>query len=825
MNRLSFNSDWYYYKEEIHQEKKVIGPITLPHDAMLQEKRDPKAKNGFNTGYFPGGIYHYSKVFFVPQEYEYKNVLFEFEGVYMNSQVYLNGYLVGGRPYGYSNFYVAADEHIKYGQENEIEVVAHNENEPNSRWYTGSGIYRNVNLLVGNLLHIPPDGVRITTQAIRDQQALVEVKVTLVNNEKEASTARITVEFKDHSGAIAGTGEELQKIAAGETTTVVLTLPVPNPTLWSVEQPDLYTCSTKILIGENVFDESQETFGIRLLSLDVKNGLSLNGKSLKLRGGCLHHDNGVIGACTLQAAEDRRVRLMKASGFNAIRSAHNPLSKAMLEACDRYGMLVMDELSDVWFSPKTSCDYSIFFLDWWERDLQVMVDKDYNHPSVILYSIGNEISETATPEGIELNHKLADRVRSLDPTRYVINNINGWLSYFTLLKHRVNPKKRVGKIDQPTASNNGIAAGANVNPLMNLMNKFMDLIVLLPGIDHCTKQAYAGVDIAGYNYMAGRYIKDGKHYPQRIICGSETFPPEIAKNWRLVKKLPHVIGDFSWTGWDYLGEAGLCTWQYSPNQALFKPYPCILADSSMIDITGHRQTQSYIHEIVWGLRVDPYIAVQPVNHAGERLSKSVWRGTNAINSWTWHGYEGRRARVEVYADADWVELFLNGASLGKKPAGDAHDFKAIYKTIYQPGELTAISYTKDEKIIGQSILKTASQQLHLHVQPEVNVLQADGADLAYINIQLGDENGMHNPLADRPVTVQVEGAGSLLGFGSANPFTEESFTDNVHTTYQGRALAVVRAGHQAGKVKVTISAEGCEPRELYLQVEATAASS
>jgi beta-galactosidase len=820
MIRESFNTNWFFRKVDNLNEKQVIEPITLPHDAMLQEKRDPKARNGYNTGYFPGGVYHYSKTFFAPEEYRNKNVTFEFEAVYMNSEVYINRQFAGGRPYGYSNFYIVADSLLKYGQDNEIEVIVHNENGPNSRWYSGSGIYRNVKILVGSLLHILPDGVKITMKDIQDQQALVEVATTIVNNnEKETRDIRIVTEFHGKNEEIAVAYEVIASVDAYETTTIRQTVSIQNPALWSVDSPNLYTCFTKIVDGEKVIDEDIETFGIRMLALDSKKGLSINGEVIKLRGGCMHHDNGVIGACTLETAEDRRVRLMKGSGFNAIRSAHNPMSKAMLDACDRHGMLVMDEFSDIWFRNKTKYDYAVYFRDWWEKDIRAMVDKDYNHPCVVLYSIGNEITETAFPEGVEFSRKLAEKVRLLDRSRFTINSINGWLNYFTVLGQKVNLKKKVEETKKPAVSEDEKTTSANINPLMNFLNKIIDFIVILPGVDHCTKESYATVDVAGYNYMAGRYEKDGKRYPERVICGSETFPPEITKNWRLVKKLPHVIGDFSWTGWDYLGEAGLCTWQYGKNQALFKPYPCILADSPMIDITGHRGTQSYIHQIVWGLRKEPFIAVQPVNHYGEKPSKSVWRGSNAIDSWTWNGYEGKGAVVEVYADGDKVELFLNGKSLGEKPAGDHHNFKAVFKTTYQPGELTAVSYAKDGKEIGYTTLKTASQHLHLHVHPEVSKLRADGADLAYVNIMLADENGIVKPLVDRKVTVHVEGAGLLMGFGSANPLTEESFMDAEHTTYRGRALAVVRAGLKAGIVKMTVSAGDCETKVLTIPVE------
>jgi beta-galactosidase len=817
----SFNQNWYFHTEAPSDSKQVIGPLSLPHDAMLLEKRDRGTGNSYHTGYFPGGVYHYTKNFFAPQGYRQKRVSFEFEGVYMNSQVYLNGQLAGGRPYGYSNFYVIADDLLKFGQENELEVVVHNEKEPNSRWYSGSGIYRNVKLWLGNRLHIPPQGVKISTQAIREQQALLEVAIPVTNLELGRKEFRLVVEFHaQDDGEIAAQGETLASAEAGQTITLRQTIPLRKPALWSLDQPNLYTCRTRILIDADVMDEDRQVFGIRLLSLDPLNGLRLNGQTIKLRGGCVHHDNGIVGACALEAAEDRRVRLMKASGFNALRSAHNPMSKAMLEACDRQGILVMDEFSDVWFRHKTEHDYAAYFRDWWKRDIQAMVDKDYNHPCVVLYSIGNEINETATAEGVLYSQKLADKLRSLDDTRYVINSINGWYSYFTALGMWGTRKHGQHGLQHKKAATKVKPSGVPSTSMMNLFNHFMDLLVNLPGVDRCTREAYATVDVAGYNYMAGRYKKDGRRYPQRVICGSETYPPEIARNWRLVKALPYVIGDFSWTAWDYLGEAGLCTWQYGQNQDLFKPYPCILADSPMIDIIGHRQTQSYIHEIVWGLRKEPYIAVQPLNHPGQKLSKSLWRGTHAIASWTWHGFEGRKALVEVYADADMVELFLNGRSLGSKPAGQRHNFKAVFKPRYQPGQLTAVAYRRDGQEIARTSLTTASHELQLHVHPEVSRLKADGADLAYINITLADENGIVNPLAERLVTVQVEGAGSLLGFGSADPFTEESFCDQVHTTYQGRALAVVRAGLEAGMVQVRLSAEECETQELHISVGA-----
>jgi beta-galactosidase len=818
MIRSSFNENWFFFRKGFPQ---PVGPFNLPHDAMRLEPRDPATKNTFNTGYFPGGIYHYTKHFFMPEEFSERQILFEFEGVYTNSEVFINGNRAGGYPTGYTNFYIEATPLLIFGQENKIEVIVRNHHEPNSRWYTGSGIYRNVKMLTSHhLVHIPPDEVKVVTREI-GEKARIEVIIRLFNKAKKAHSVRVQTELLDGSGHQVAINRLETTIPVGDENLIIQALVVEQPLLWSVDSPNLYTCSVKVYAGDQIADEVIETFGIRTLELDPKYGLRINGETIKLRGGCIHHDNGVIGACTYEDAEERRVRILKKSGFNAIRSAHNPLSKAMLDACDRLGMLVMDELTDVWFRAKTMHDASEIFDDWWEADLEAMIAKDFNHPSVIMYSIGNEISETAIPEGIEINRRMAEKVRDLDPSRFVINCINGWYNYFTLLGQKWAPKNKEDLEKTAVREDPQKTSSTATNQTMNVMYKLLDLIVSLPGIDHSTRDAYAAVDVAGYNYASGRYERDVRKYPQRILCGSETFPPDIAKNWNLVKKHVQIIGDFCWTAWDYLGEAGLATWEYGINQSIYKPYPCIMADSSIIDLLGNRQTQSYIHEIVWGLRKDPFIAVQPVHREGQKVSKSVWRSTNAIPSWTWNGWEGKRAVVEVYADADRIELFCNERSLGVKALRGHQKYKAVFITTYQPGILTAVSYSKDGQIIGTTSLNSAGANLCLNVQVEVSKQVTDSARLAFLHISLADQAGVIQPLADRLITVDVQGAGGLIGFGSADPFTQESFIDHTHTSFQGRALAIVCTGLEEGNIHVAVSAEGCETCWLILDVVKT----
>ncbi len=445
-----------------------------------------------------------------------------------------------------------------------------------------------------------------------------------------------------------------------------------------------------------------------------------------------------------------------------------------------------------------------------------MIAKDFNHPSVVLYSIGNEIAETATERGIQLNRRLADRTRELDPTRPVTNCINGFLNLISPMDDDKLAKKNAARQESGEPANKNLIV--ILNYLMAVLEKTLKYLVRLPAVDKRTRDAFAAVDIAGYNYMAGRYRNDAQRYPHRVIVGSETNPTETVAIWQEIEHLRHVIGDFTWTGWDYIGEAGYAAVRYNQRRQIYAPWPALLAGMPVIDITGHRQTQSYLNEIAWHLRPGPYIAVQPVNHAGEKRSARAGR-TDSIRSWSWEGYEGRVATVEVYADADWVDLLVDGERVGSEPVGPNKGYMAQFSVPYRPGQLTAVAHARDGREIGRDTLTSAGAGLRLQVEPETDTLIADGADLAYLPIELTDDAGILRALADREVTVNVTGAGTLLGFGSAQPITEEGFSNDRHSTYWGRALAVVRAGHDAGDVTVTVTADECEPVTVVLPVK------
>ncbi|NIJ02163.1 hypothetical protein FHR86_002495 [Paenarthrobacter ilicis] len=812
--RNSFDRDWYVLRDGSAPDA-VVGPVTVPHDAMLFEQRDPNTRNVGNTGYYPGGVYRYSKSFDAPEEWRDKTVTLEFEGVYHRSEVFVNGILAGGRPSGYALFHVALDEFLNYGTANTIEVIAHNADEPNGRWYTGSGIYRPVHLLVGEQTHIAPTGLRISTAALVGTTATVLATTTVFNREATARTLEVVTDLFDPQDALVATSRSSLAVPANGSATARQYMELSNAALWSPSTPQLHRATSRLVSDATTIDSAGEDFGIRMVTADARRGLRINGTPVKLRGAAIHHDNGVIGAHTLDAADERRIRILKESGFNAIRSAHNAASRSLLRACDRHGVLVMDELTDAWFRPKVLNDYSQNFVDWWERDLEALVANAFNHPSVIMYSIGNEIAETATPRGTEMNQRIADRARELDSTRLITNGINGFLNLISPQDEEKLAQKAAAARESGENPNKNLIGVLNL--IIGILDRMLDRIVRLPAVDKRTRDAFGALDVAGYNYMTGRYELDAKLHPNRVIVGSETRAAHTVKIWKQIENLTHVIGDFAWTGWDYIGEAGLATKQYgTTKRSIYHPYPALLAGEPVIDITGFRQTQSYLNEIAWHLATGPHIAIEPVNHSGEKVVKTGWRATNSIPSWSWEGCEGREATVEVYADAALIELQLNGRTIESAKSGRDGDYLTKFTLPYQPGELTAIAYDDDDTEIKRHTLRSARESLRLQVQPETTTLVADGHDLAYVPIELTDNDGIVRPLADRTLEVTVEGPGTLLGFGTGEAITTEGFASSTHRTFNGRALAVIRAGHEPGDITVTVTAAGVEPMQVRI---------
>ena len=749
--------------------------ITLPHDAMLGEIREADCRNGVNSGYFPGGKYTYEKEFAVNTEDIGKSIVLHFEGVYQNCAVTVNGQKVGSHKYGYTAFDVDITG-VVHEDKNSIRVDVDNSLEPNCRWYSGSGIFRPVTLLIDEL-----GAPRIITRSIHP--AVIEI----------ISNAEI-VEIYD--------GEAL--VASG----VPGRITVPNAKLWSAETPNLYTC-----VIRKDGKAQRTTFGIRLLTWDAKNGLCVNGERVLLRGGCIHHDHGVLGACDFYDAEYRRISILKENGFNALRMAHNPASQITLDICDSLGMYVMNEAFDGWYIPKTYHDYARWFDAEWKNDIAAMVKASYNHPCVIMYSHGNEVSETATKKGADTARMLTDYLHTLDDTRPVTAGVNVLLNVYANMGIGVY-KDRGDYKPEPLPRKKGYkekkTGSAFFNAMANKLGGLMFFMAAGKKGDKASNGAADGLDVLGLNYAASRYDDDVKNYPERLMVGSETMVADLPYNWERVKKYPQVLGDFVWSAWDYLGEACIGDWTYHS----YKGLP-LLAGQGMIDITGKPLASMYFMQVVWGLRKAPFIGVRPLNHANEKPSSGAWQFTNAIDSWTWHGYEGTKAVVEVYADAASIRLELNGKEIATKPI---KKYKTIFKLPYVPGTLTAIALDDSGKEISRYSLHTGGKEMKLTVTPNKQSMASDGQSLCYLPIEFTDGNGELIPYMEKPVTVKVEGAATLQGLGSALCKTDERYDSDSFNSYRGRLLAVLRAGTEPGKVKVTIKSNHMKPVELELEV-------
>ncbi|WP_194410442.1 glycoside hydrolase family 2 TIM barrel-domain containing protein [Microbacterium cremeum] len=769
-------------------------PVRLPHDAVRDLARSADSDQGVHTGYVPGGVFEYAKTFDVPEEWRDKTVRLEFEGVYRDAVVFVGGDAVVHEPNGYNAFEAVLDPYLRYGEPNRITVEARAHRD--SRWYSGAGIYRPVHLVVADPVHIPLDGTRVTTPDIDADRAVVRVATTVRNGSRHTRTLRLdwVVEGPDGSEVAAGTSPVT--VLPGSDAVARLRLAVGDPALWSDATPSLYRVQTTLADdGGHAIDTDAVAFGIRRLQVDARRGLRINGETVKLRGACVHHDSGPLGAATFADAEDRRVRLLKAAGFNALRSAHNPMSRAMLDACDRHGMLVMDELTDTWTRSKVAFDAAPGFAARWRHDVEAMVAKDFNHPSVIMYSIGNEILELATPAGSAWSRRLAEAVRERDDTRFVTNGINGIIA-------------NLDRMREADTGEGADAAGSDPNTMMAAMGDVMARANASELVTTSTEESAAVLDIVGFNYAESRYELDRELFPDRVIVGSETFPSRIEKLWALVESLSHVIGDFTWTGWDYLGEAGIGRVDH-PDEEGYQPtgtagpYPHLLAGCGDIDITGHRRPVSYYREIVFGLRTEPYLAVHPPQHHGRPTATTPWSWDDSVSSWTWDAEPGAPVTVDVYAAAEEVELRLDDRVIGVAAVGAEKEFRARFETRYHPGELVAVARSGGREI-GRTALRTAGR-LGLTAIAEEPEIAEDG--LGFVGIALTDADGIVPGDADRLVTVTVEGDAELAGLGTGRIRTEESFAGPAVTTFGGRALAIVRPTGP-GAATVTIASDG-----------------
>lgn len=745
--------------------------VDLPHDWSIQslpgeeneEQIGPFSKSSpgaASTGHVMGGTGWYRKHFTLKKRDAGKTALIRFDGVYMETDVWVNGKPAGRHVYGYTPFWFNITSLLNNpGEDNVIAVRVCNTGR-NSRWYSGSGIYRNVHLTLVNPVHVAVWGVQITTPEISGEEASVSLGITARNDGSEPVEALVTARVKGPDNQLAGETSQTVLLPPRENSELQLRVTVNTPSLWSPGNPSLYQAEITLSVKGKTTDQMLQSFGIRSLEVSAEKGFMLNGEPLELKGGCLHHDNGLLGAAAFERAEERRVEIMKANGFSAIRTSHNPPSEAFLNACDRLGMLVIDETFDMWERPKNPHDYHRFFRDWWKSDVEAMILRDRNHPSIICWSIGNEVNERADTSGLRIARNLIAHIQQLDTTR----------------------------------------------PFTNAICEFWDM----PGRPwEATAPAFALLTIGGYNYQYLRYEEDHAKYPDRVMMGTESVPMDAFGNWQMVEKHPWVIGDFVWTGMDYLGESGIGHTQYlEPGQpdAFAMPWPWFNAWCGDIDILGNKKPQMLYRDVLWGnspLEINVHAPIP----AGKTEKISYWGWYDEWPSWDWQGHEDKMLRVSAYTQGTSVRLELNGRVIGEKEVSAATRYTAAFDVPYEPGELRAVALEGDRQL-AVKVLRTAGAPEAIRLTADRSILRADRNDLAFITIEVVDEFGHLVTDASREIKITVSGSGELIGAGNACPYDMKSFGKPVLTTFRGKAMVIVRPYSKAGIITITAMGEG-----------------
>ncbi len=804
MSTTLFTDGWTFHRG-------ADGPsesVRLPHDAMIGEPRSPDGGTGAHGGFFPGGRYRYRRSWVAPADAEEASYSLTFEGVQGHARVLVDGAVRGECASPYREFSVPLSG-VLPGTAIDIEVDVDNTAVPASRWYTGSGIYRPVWLERVERVAIAKDGLRIVARAapLGSDGGPAVAAVSVRVDGKVAEPAMVLVEFIQAGAVVARSEAPLVGMAAD------IEVRIPNARLWSAETPHLYDVRAAVIVAGQEVHETRIRTGLRTVEVDARRGLRVNGQQVLLRGAAVHHDNGLLGAATFAAAERRRVRLLKEAGYNAVRSAHNPLSRAFLDACDELGMYVMDELTDVWLGAKTPHDGASRFLEEWRDDAAAMIANDRNRPSVLMYSIGNEISEATTPDGVALAREIHAYLIDLDASRPTTIAVNPLLAMMASRSHASGR-------DAEAPPERKAATSTAANIVTAKLGRMMVLASSLPAADKATRDVFDAVDIAGYNYGYANYRRARRRYPDRIIVGTESMSGDLPAIWKRVESVPGVIGDFGWTGWDYLGEVGLGYWSYGDEPGgIVKPYPGVVAGCGTFDITGAPTAVALLTQAVWGVTAAPGIAVRPMDRSGKRPNRTPWLSTDAVVSWSW-GDSVRTAQVEVYSREDSVELVLNGKSLGRRKAGPRHGYVARFRTGYVPGELVAIAYRGGVET-GRTTLRSAHES-RLHLRAEAAELRGPD-DLAFVWLELADEGGTVDTVAMDEVRLRVSGPAKLVGLGNAAPTTEESFTDDVHSTHRGRALAIVRGTGEVGEVVISAMSAAHGEASLTLRSAVAAA--
>ncbi len=771
--KTRFNAEWKFSKEDNAENSKPElndnnwRSLDLPHDWSIEGQSARDAISGGDGGFFPTGSAWYRKTFFVPTDLQSKKISIYFEGVYMNAELFVNGKSLGIQPYGYTSFEIDLTPHLKYGAQNVLAVKVDNSQQKNCRWYTGSGIYRNVWLKVTEETYLQDWGLYITTPKVNKDESIVKVESKLMYPKKAKGKIDLQVQIFDAKGNLV-----TQKISKNITKRLtdsiqnITELKITDPILWSYENPYLYNVEISAIQSKKIIDRIVQPLGVRTISYSVEKGFELNGHKVLLNGGCVHHDNGALGAAAFDQAEVRKVKLLKQAGFNSVRTSHNPPSEAFLNACDSLGLLVIDEIFDGWKSGKNSYDYSILFDRWWKHDVDSWVLRDRNHPSIIMWSIGNEIIERKSPEAVKTAKMLSHAVKQNDPSRPVTSAMTTWDNTWEIYD--------------------------------SLM---------------------AEHDIAGYNYQLHHAEKDHERVPSRIILQTESYPKDAFFCWNLVKKHNYIIGDFVWTAMDYLGESGIGRYYYpgEPDGEHWSGnlFPWHGAYCGDIDLLGNQKPISHYRNILYNDTEKLYMAVREPHPSNGKIKTTMWAVWPTWESWTWPGYEGENIEVEVYSKFSNVRLYLNDSLIADKPTTINEEFKAVFSVPYSIGELKAVGVNNGVEIESK-VLYTAGSLAGINMQADKKEIKSDGQDLIYVDVDLVDANGVILPNAQDEVKFSIEGPAIIVAVSNANLKDSDLYVANQRKAWKGK-LQVILKSKSIGNIKLKAIVEGLQTKELSLK--------
>lgn len=744
--------------------------VDLPHDWSIEDlittdtnrgriisgPFDSKAIAGKHSGFTVGGTAWYRKHFKIPESDKGKIVYLNFDGVYMNADFWINGRHLGNQPYGYTAVWFDLTNYLNFGEKDNVIAVEVKNEGLNSRWYSGSGIYRNVTISIVNDLYVKPWGLSVKSTQVDSLESQIKVETNIDNKTDQNKDVDILFDIINAHSKIVATKKIVTQINHQYPSKTTAIIKINNPDLWSPESPSLYKLVCTILSKNKILDQSEVRFGIRSISYDSEKGMFLNSKSIKLKGGALHSNNGPLGACAYPRAEERRIELLKSLGFNAIRCGHNPPSTAFLDACDRTGMLVIDEAFDVWSKGWLKDDYQEYFNEWWKHDVRNMVLRDRNHPSIFAWSIRNQAREAKDSIGIATGREMADFIRSVDPTRAVTANVTMFESW-----------------------------GDGDSTLWKSRDPFFE-----------------NLDICGYSYQSSQYQYVHRRLPDRIQYSSEIDPFNAFKNWMRTIDHDYVIGNFTWTAQDFMGEVCL-GWNSQKsirgtNSELFSWHSSYSGD---IDLCGFRRPRSYYRDILFGHGKPLSVFVKSPEPSFELKNNSRWGWEGVKPSWTWPNHENDSLTVVAYSGCDSVKLLLNDKEISTKITNRGTEFKAYWTIAYKKGKLKAIGYLNG-KMEAESELVTANTPYKIKLSADRNQIKANNQDLSFITVVILDENNIVVPYADNLVNFELKGEGKIVAVGNGNPISLESFQQPHRKAYEGKCLLIIKSTNQEGEIKI-----------------------